>query len=194
MSRESSPESDKAQRRSGPPTTHDQPIIIDGSGSVALLFDSIEPPAHYAEPSESLYAGAGLFIISVSVRRNPNDRPGSGTQCELPFHRICTVEVEGRHQQSQVDSPIMVQGRPGAIIVRVDPSHYPKVSGRNTRKVHHSPLHKIRSLRIRDDIVGTTRDFSDLLPSNGKGIIDIIDEHILDNIGALVTQFDERTE
>lgn len=203
MTKEKASKSNSPERRDGPPVTHDQPIIIDGSGSdrsdsLKLSFDDDDGRGHYVEPlgaeANSLYLGVGLFISSVSVRLDPMARPGSGTPCELPFHRMCTIEVGGRRQQSQADSHINVRGRPGGIIIDVDPSQYPKISGGNTRKVHHSRLHKIRSLKIRDDITGTTRDFSDLLPENGKGIVDIIDEHILLSLGALTAQFDEQNE
>lgn len=181
-------------RRGDRPKTHDQPIIIDGTGSVILEFDDLKFPPHYFEVSESVYAGVGLFLHSLSVRTDPDGEPGSGEPCALPGS-ICTIAVGGKHPQNQDGSIIRVRGMPGGIVISVAPEKYTKENTGSNRKRHRNRGFKIDSLTIRDAITDDViRDYSDLLLNNGKCFIDIIDEHILGDIEALAERFDARAE
>lgn len=194
MSEESSPQSNRAQRRRRP-VTHDQPIIIDGVNSVAIEFDGSHPSAHYPQVSESVYTGVGLFISSVSVRFDRNARPGSGTQCPLPTG-FYTVAIGSKHPQTQDGSTIRVTTIPGALIVSVDPRKFPEQSQNGNRKRRRNPAFKMETLTFRDVITGAIiSDCSDLLrQSDGKCFIDIIDDHVLSDVEFLAQQFDARTE
>lgn len=194
MSKESSPESNRVQRRASPPFTHDQPVIIDGTGSVALEFDATDTHAHYFQISESVYTGVGLSIESVSVRLDPRGEPGSGKECELPG-RFCTVAIEAKHPEAQDSGIIKVRGVPGGIVISVDPGRYPKGTQIGNRKRHHNPAFRIESLKILDAISDEViNDCSHLLPDDRKCFIDIIDDHLLRDTQALAERFDARAE
>lgn len=171
MSKESSPESSRDQRGARF-FTHDQPIIIDGTGSVALEFDA-EGDEHY-EPDDLVaptkYTGDKLQITSVTVFVKGR-RPHS---CPVPSDGRCTITVVGRAAQA---NPIVLDGRTEDVIVITPDRAYEKHDTGSVRKRHRSGVHKIESLTIQPASGGQPYVCPEI-PNDGKCIIRIIDDHI----------------
>lgn len=188
MAQKTSSKSNEAKRIDRDIFTHDQPVIVDGTGSVALEFDGTHSHAHYNAIGGSVFTGVGLFISSVSVR--VRGTPGSGTQRPLPTP-FCTVAIESRDPQTQDVSIIRVRAIPGAIVISVDSVKFSEHTQNGNRKRLRNPRFQLESLTIREPITDAViQDWTDLLrPHNNRCFIDIIDDHILRDTDALIKRF-----
>ena len=151
--------------------THDQPIIIDGTGSVTLEFDA-GGDEHYVpdDPSDpTKYTGHELQITGVTVFV-PGRRPHS---CPVPSDGRCTVTVVGRATHTNT---IVLDGATVDAIVIAPDRAYKKEDLGSGRKRHKSDAHKIESLTIRP-IAGGEPHSCPAIPANGKCIIRIIDDY-----------------